>query len=101
MAEKRTLVDRVNGEIDELRQSMRERVGESDGSTPDDFPDLPNLEAKDEDSTFEQWYDDNVRPLADSLEEYKRKLSQRDEDHSKLVAKVEVVTDLLPNRDSN
>lgn len=101
MAEKRTLVDRVNGEIDELRQSMRERVGENDESKPNDYPDLPKLEAKDEGSTFEQWYDDNVRPLADSLEEYKRKLSRRDEDHSKLVAKVEIVTDLLPDRTDN
>lgn len=99
MSDKSSLVDRINAEVEELRTMIRERLGEDDDSRPEGLPQLPKLDTKDEDSTFEQWYDDNVQPLVDAMQEYKDELSQREERHTKLSAKLEVVTDLLPSRD--
>lgn len=101
MSEKQTLVDRANSEIEDPRNRMHEKFGDDSDSHPDGFPRLPKLDAKSEDSSFEQWYDNNVQSLANSLEEFKQELQRRDGNHSKLSAKVEVVTDLLPDRNSN
>jgi hypothetical protein len=90
MAEKQSLVERVNNEMDDLQQRA-----EGNGA---DAPELPKLDAKDEDSTYEEWYDNNVAPLVERLEEFKEELECRDGNHAKLTAKIEVVTDLLPSR---
>ncbi len=98
MTQNQDLIDRINDELDQLRNRVHEQFGDDDGQ-PDGMPAIPTLETRDDDTSFESWYDNNVQPLIEALREYKEELSSRDGSYAKLSAKLEVVTDLLPDRD--
>ncbi|RNJ26854.1 hypothetical protein [Halosegnis longus] len=100
MTRNEDLVDRINDELDQLRDRINEQFGDDDDDRPDGMPAIPTLETSDDDTAFESWYDDSVQPLVEALREYEEELRSRDSSYAKLSAKLEVVTDLLPDREN-
>lgn len=92
-----TFVQRVNEEIRAFKELVRERFADEGESEPAALARVELLSEREEGQGFDEWWDENVSPLFDALEDLKEEVSASA--FPRVRARLSVFADLIPDRE--